>query len=232
MDVQPSSTLELKRAAGYKAVTLVEDGMTIGLGTGSTVHFALERLAVRVREGLHIKGVPTSLHTEFLARRLGIPLTTLDDVDLLNLAIDGADQVDQQGHLMKGRGAALSREKCIADASKFLIIVVSEDKLTERLSGPIPVEVLPFALGHVTRAIYRFGGIPSLREGTGRDGPVITDNGNFILDCTFSSIADPPVLEESIEQIPGVISCGLFTAYTKKTVVVVGHSSGVEVRSY
>jgi len=232
MDVQPPSALDLKRAAGFKAVNLVEDGMNIGLGTGSTVHFALERLAERVHEGLHIKGVPTSLHTEFLARRLGIPLTTLDEVDLLNLAIDGADQVDQSGYLIKGRGAALTREKCVADASKFLIIVVSEEKLTDRLSGPIPVEVLPFARGHVVRAIRRIGGTAVLREGADRDGPVITDNGNFILDCTFPSIADPPVLEEAIEQIPGVISCGLFTAFTKKTVVIVGQSSGVEVRSF
>jgi ribose 5-phosphate isomerase A len=219
---------EEKRRAGYAAADRVEDGMVLGLGTGSTVYFTLERLANRVQNGLRLKGIPTSLHTEMLARSLGIPLISLEEVQHLDLAIDGADQVDRKGYLVKGRGGAHVREKIIADAADRLIIIVTPDKICNNLTAPVPVEVIRFGWPHVSRAIARLGGTARIRESvSGKDGPVITDNGNLILDGEFGEIRDPPWLEKALDQIPGVIGTGLFTGFTEKTEVIVGEKEGI-----
>jgi ribose 5-phosphate isomerase A len=211
-----------KRAAGYRAADLVKNGMVVGLGTGSTVFFAMERLHERVAAGLAVEGVPTSIQTAIRARNLNIPLTTLDDHPSLDIAIDGADQVDPAFRLIKGRGAALTREKCVAAVAKQLIVVVDESKMAPGLDIPVPLEVLPFAATPVMVQLKALGGTPVVREGTKKDGPVITDNGNFVIDCAFGVITDPEGLEAVLAGIPGIIESGLFTRFTKKTTVIAG----------
>jgi ribose 5-phosphate isomerase A len=215
-----------KRAAGRSAAEMVEDGMIIGLGTGSTVLYAMECLAERIEGGLSLSGIPTSYQAEIRARSLGIPLTTLQDHPFPDIAIDGADLVDSEKRLIKGWGGALTREKCVAHAAGRLLIVVDQGKCAEKLGGVVPVEVLPFAMLPVLRRVEGLGGKPVLREGSARDGPVITDNGNFILDCTFPSIQDPEKLEITLDATPGVISSGLFTRLSGKTEVIVGKADG------
>jgi ribose 5-phosphate isomerase A len=215
-----------KRAAGRAAAERVEHGMVVGLGTGSTVLFAMERLAERIGEGLTMTGIPTSSQAEIRARVLGIPLATLQDFPAPDLAIDGADLVDSEKRLIKGRGGALTREKCVAHAANRVVIVVDQGKCAHELAGVVPVEVLPFAVLPVLREVGRLGGRPVLREGSGKDGPVVTDNGNFILDCTFPEIPDPGRLEMTLDAIPGVISSGLFTRVAGKTEVIAGKADG------
>jgi ribose 5-phosphate isomerase A len=211
-----------KRAAGYEAADMVDEGMVIGLGTGSTVFHAIERLSGRVRDGLSVSGVPTSYQTAMRAREYGIPLTTLDDNPVLDLAIDGADQADPQFRLIKGRGAALTREKCVAAAAFRFIVVIDAGKVVPRLAGVVPVEVIPFALRPAMAQLRGLGGVPFVREGLKKDGPVITDNGNFVVDCRFDVIDEPAGLEEAIAMIPGVVESGLFTGYAEKTTLVIG----------
>ena len=215
-----------KRTAGRQAAEIVEDGMVVGLGTGSTVLFAMERLAERIEGGLSITGIPTSYQAENRARTLGIPLATLQDHPSPDIAIDGADIVDSRKRLIKGRGGALTREKCVAYTAKRLVIVVDQGKCVRKLAGVVPVEVLPFAVLPVLLAAEALGAMPVLREGSAKDGPVITDNGNFILDCTFPSIKEPEKLEAILDATPGVLSSGLFTRFTGKTEVIVGKADG------
>lgn len=221
-----------KQNAGYRAAEEVGDGMIIGLGTGSTVFFAMERLGARITEdGLSIAGVPTSYQAAIRARRYGIPLTSLDEHSELDIAIDGADQVDPAFRLIKGRGAALLREKCVCDAARRALIVVDGTKMVQTLNAPVPVEVLPFAVEAVSRRLAALGADPVLREGVKKDGPVVTDNGNFIVDCSFGAIADPDRLEAEIASIPGALACGLFSAYTEKITVIIGEEKGCSVVS-
>lgn len=215
-----------KRNAGYAAAGMVEDGMVVGLGTGSTAAYAMERLAVRIRDGLRVQGVPTSFQTEMLARNLGIPLATLDDHPELDMAIDGADQIDDHFRLIKGRGAAMTREKCVAAAAGELVIVAEESKRVEVLDAPVPVEVIPFALRPVVLAVRSIGADPAVRQGVRKDGPVITDNGNFVVDCSFGRIREPEQTEAILSLMPGVLSCGLFCAFTEKTTVLLGNPDG------
>jgi len=224
---------ESKRNAGYHAAGMVEDGMVVGLGTGSTVFFAMERLGERIAgEGLSIVGVPTSYQAAIRARRYGIALSSLDEHPVLDIAIDGADQVDPDLRLIKGRGAAHLREKCVCDAARKVVIVADQTKMVETLSAPVPVEVLPFALESVFRRLAALGASPILREGgVKKDGPVITDNGNFIVDCDFGMIVEPESLETAIAAIPGALECGLFTAYKEKIWVIVGEEKGCRVIS-
>ena len=218
-----------KRAAGYAAAGLIEDGMVVGLGTGSTVRFAMERLAERIRDGLSCVGVPTSHQTAMRARALGIPLSSLNDAPHLALAIDGADQVDPHLRLIKGRGAAQTREKCVAAAADRLVIVVDGAKLTDHLSVQVPIEVLPFACAGVAGQLALLGGSGRVREGVAKDGPVLTDNGGLVFDWSFGPIEEPDSLEDAIERIPGVISAGLFTRFVKKTTVMVGDGADCRV---
>ena len=215
-----------KRAAGRAAADRVEDGMIVGLGTGSTVFFAMERLAERIEAGLSISGIPTSYQAENRARSLGIPLATLQDYPSPDIAIDGADLVDPRKRLVKGRGGALTREKCVAHAAGRLLIVVDQGKCVQDLAGVVPIEVLPFAVLPVLLAVEALGAKPVLREESAKDGPVITDNGNFLLDCTFPGIKDPGRLETALDAIPGVIASGLFTRFAGKTDVLVGKADG------
>lgn len=221
-----------KRAAGYRAADMVEDGMVIGLGTGSTVFFSIERLSERVQDGLAITGIPTSFQTGLRARGAGIPLTTLDDHPVIDIAIDGADEVDPQFRLIKGRGAALLREKCVAAAAKHFVVVVDEQKAVKKLgAAAVPVEVLPFAIMPVLEQLRKLGCIPAIREAVKKDGPVITDNGNFIVDCRFSDIRSPEDLEAALAAIPGVIESGLFCRFVKKTTVITGGPEKVKILS-
>ena len=216
-----------KEVAGRRAAELVQDGMVVGLGTGSTVAFTLDRLAERIRdERLVIRGVPTSLDTEAKAKRLGIPLVGLDDVDAIDLTIDGADEVDGALNLTKGGGGALLREKVVAHASWNLAIVVGREKLVERLGTTflLPVEVVPFARAAVARELRALGAEPILRMAdTGK--PYLTDNGNQILDCRFDDgIESPEVMELELDRIPGVVESGLFVGMAD--LVLVGATDG------
>ncbi|HJJ35994.1 MAG TPA: ribose 5-phosphate isomerase A [Methanocorpusculum sp.] len=218
-----SDAAAAKRDAGFRAADMVQDGMTIGLGTGSTVFFAMERLGERIKkEGLNIRGVPTSHQTAQRAEEYGIPLTTLSLHPKLDLAIDGADQVSPEKYLVKGRGAALLREKIVADAAEKFIVVIDESKSVSGLSAAVPLEVLPFAYGSVCRRLRELGGEPVMRNGVKKDGPVISDNGNYIFDCAFGDIKDPEAMEKAINAIPGILECGIFSTLTEKTTVIIG----------
>jgi len=223
------SVAAAKRAAGYQAADMVEDDMVIGLGTGSTVFYMIECLSGRIRDGLSVVGVPTSYQTAMRAREYGVPLTTLDDNPVLDLAIDGADQIDPQLRMIKGRGAALTREKCVAAAAFRIIVVADDAKMVPRLSGVVPVETLPFATRTAMAQLRGLGCRPFIREAVKKDGPVITDNGNFIIDCQFDEIADPAALEAAIVMIPGVIESGLFTRFSNNTTVIIGNEKKCKV---
>jgi len=211
-----------KENAGYRAAEYVRDGMIVGLGTGSTVAYTMDRLAERIKSGLQITGVPTSIQTAMKARERGIPLASLDDVSRIDITIDGADQIDPSLRLIKGRGAAQVRERCVADASGRLIIVADTTKLCDQLSGPVPVEVIPFALGHVIRRLEGMGGSVVVREGVKKDGPVLSDNGNIILDYHSGPIDNPQVLEAEINNIPGVVGCGIMAEFSEIMTVIIG----------
>ena len=216
-----------KRLAGRQAADMVESGMTLGLGTGSTVYFALERLGERIRdEGLRVTGVPTSQQTVGLAEQFSIPLTDLARVSGLDLDIDGADQVNPFGDLIKGGGAALLREKIVAYHSRRFIVVVDEAKLADAVGFgrfPLPVEVIPFGWEATARRLTALGCTPVLRR---KDGvPVRTDNGNYILDMPFGSMADPPALARELDGIPGVAEHGLFISMA--SLVLAGGAGGV-----
>ena len=219
-----------KKNAGYFAAELIQDGMAVGLGTGSTVFYAMERLSERISsEGLDMIGVPTSFQASMRAREYGIPLSTLDEYSTLDIAIDGADKIDSSLRMIKGRGAAQTLERCVVDAADLFVVVADESKMCERLHGPVPVEVLPFALGLFERRIRELGGILSVRMGARKDGPVITDSGNLEVDCDFGIIDEPELLQSAINNMPGVLSCGLFTEFTDKTKVIIGNENGVNI---
>lgn len=229
--IGPTMASEAKRAAGRRAAEFVESGQKVGLGTGSTVFFTLERLAERIRdEGLEIVGVPTSLDTEGKAKEFGIPLGTLDEIEALDVTIDGADEIDGDFAMIKGGGGALLREKVVAAASREVVIVVGPDKVVERLGTTfdLPVEVVPFARAAVARRIVALGGRPAVRGGEG--APYVTDNGNEILDVHFEGgIEDVARMELDLDAIPGVVESGLFVGLAKR--LVIGHASGeAEVR--
>jgi ribose 5-phosphate isomerase A len=222
MDKKAEALVAAKRAAGYKAADMVEDGMVVGLGTGSTVYYMIERLAERIKKGLRVSGIPTSFQTAIRAREAGILLTTLDSHPVIDIAIDGADEVDPKLRLIKGRGAAHLREKCVAAAARRFVVVVDEQKVVKKLGAQVPVEVLPFAIMPVILQLRSLQCEPVIREGIKKDGPVITDNGNFVVDCTFKNIKNPEKLEAAIAAIPGVVESGLFCGFTQKTTVIIG----------
>ncbi|TAJ88638.1 ribose-5-phosphate isomerase RpiA [Reyranella sp.] len=201
-----------KRAAAEAAVELVQDGMVVGLGTGSTAAFAVDALARRHRQGLRFVGIPTSERTATQAREAGIPLTTFAEHRQLDLTIDGADEVERGTlNLIKGLGGALLREKIVAAASRRLAIVVDGAKLVDRLGthAPVPVEVVTFGLESTRAALEALGASVQLRHSSARE-PFVTDGGNRILDCSFGPILDPARLEERIGRIVGVVESGLF----------------------
>jgi ribose 5-phosphate isomerase A len=217
---------EAKRRAGESAATLVEPGMTVGLGTGSTAAHAIRRLGDRVADGLDIVGVPTSFQSRERARNAGIPLRGLDEVDAVDVAIDGAD-AEADFQLIKGGGAAHAREKVVDSAAERFVVVVDPSKRVERLARPVPVEVLPDAHPVVASGIRDAGGEPTLRAAVEKDGPVVTDNGNLVLDCDFGPIDEPAALARTLDAVPGVVEHGLFVDLADE--IHVGTDAGVTV---
>jgi ribose 5-phosphate isomerase A len=220
---------ELKRAAALRAIEEVEDGMVLGLGTGSTAAFVVEGLGRRVAGGLRVVGIPTSERTAAQAGRLGIPIATFAEYQRLDLTIDGADEVEL-GTLnwIKGLGGALLREKIVAAASRRLIIVVDQEKLVERLGQhtPVPVEVTQFGWQATAVALAKLGCVPERRY-TPAEQPYVTDGGNYILDCRFGPLADPGEVESNIARTVGTVESGLFVG--RSSMVVVASTTGVEV---
>jgi ribose 5-phosphate isomerase A len=215
---------EEKEAAGRAAAKLVRDGDVVGLGTGSTAHFAVIALGERVKAGLKIVGIPTSEQTAGLARAVGIPLTTLDERPVIDIAIDGADEVDPNLNLIKGGGGALLREKVVASASKRMVVVADSGKMVAALGKfPLPVEIIDFARAVVEKKIAALGATTKLR--TKSDGkPFVTDEGHHILDCSFGKIDDPAVLAQALSEMPGVVEHGLFIGVAKLALVGKGGS--------
>ncbi len=225
MSLSPAT---LKQQVGIAAAQRVKSGMVVGLGTGSTTAFAIEELGRRLATGeiTDIVGIPTSFQAIGLGKKFGIPIRSLDDVSSIDLAIDGADEVDPHKNLIKGGGAAHTREKVVDALADLFIVVVDQSKLVDRLGStfPVPIEVLPMALAPVTRAVTNLGGRPELRLGVKKDGPVITDQGNMVLDVTFAEIPDPKSLEQTLNNIPGVVENGLFVGLAD--LILVGEAQG------
>jgi ribose 5-phosphate isomerase A len=221
---------EQKQKSALEAVKHVKDGFVVGLGSGSTAAFAIEAIGERIKqENLHIMGIPTSYQAFLLAVECKIPITTLDEHPEIDLTIDGADQVTPELNLIKGMGAAMAREKIVAAASKLNIIIADQQKKVKLLgenNQVVPIEVLPFAISLVKQKLVEAGGKPTVREGKGKLGPVITDNGNAILDTYFGEIKKPADLAVKVKMIPGVVETGFFVGLTD--IVYVGTSVGVE----
>jgi ribose 5-phosphate isomerase A len=219
--------VNLKQLAAAKAVEMVKSDMVLGLGTGSTTRYAIEMIGDRLRDGSlrDIIGVPTSSGSEQLARKLGIPLTTLQEHPVLDLTIDGADEVGPDLTLIKGQGGALLREKIVARASRREIIIVDDSKLVQELGSkaPLAVEVVPFGWGTYLDAFKAFDCRPILRVKDGRT--YVTDEGNYIVDCHFERIADPVKVERELNLIPGVVENGIFIGLA--SLVLVASESGV-----
>ncbi|PAV30918.1 ribose 5-phosphate isomerase A [Virgibacillus profundi] len=215
---------KVKKLVGEASVEYIKDGMNIGLGSGSTVYWMVKKLGKLVEVGLDIKGIPSSNQTAEWAEQFGVSLTDFSHVKQLDLTIDGADEVDQDFQLIKGGGGALFREKVIAAAAKELIIIVDKSKMVTQLGKyPLPIEVLPFGWQMTANEISRLGCVPQVRKKAG--GPVVTDNGNYILDCPFKLISNPRKLDEELKRIVGVVETGLFIGMADK--IIVGDGDGI-----
>lgn len=216
----------MKKRAGEKAAEFVKEGMLLGLGSGSTVYYTLKKLGERVAEGLNIKGIPSSRRTEKWANEFGIPLTTFAEVQQLDLAIDGANEVDQHFNLIKGGGGSLVREKIVNTSSKEVIIVTDPSKMVSELGKfPLPVEVVPFGWEVTAERIEELGGSPKLRMK--ENEAFISDNGNYILDCKFDSILHPEELHHNLKALLGVVETGLF--FNMVDTVIVAEETEVKV---
>jgi len=221
---------QAKKNAALEAVKHVKDGFIVGLGSGSTAAFAIRALGERIKkEKISIMGIPTSYQAFLLAVECGIPITTLDEHPVIDVTIDGADQLTSELFLIKGGGAALAREKIVASASKLNVIIADQPKKV-RLLGEnnqfVPIEVLPFALPIVRETIVAMGGKPVVREGKGKLGPTITDNGNAIIDVYFGEIVNPAELAVKVKMVPGVVETGFFINLTD--IVYLGSVDKVE----
>ena len=214
MTMATDPVIVMKQEVGKAAASRVTSNSIVGLGTGSTTAYAIEYIGDRLKKGeiTNILGIPTSFQAEVLAKKYGIPLTTLDAVDHIDVAIDGADEVDPQKNLIKGGGAAHTREKVVDALAKEFIVVVDGGKLTDKLGSTflLPVEVIPMAMTPAINALAKLGGKPELRMGIKKAGPVVTDQGNLVIDVKFDAIDDPVELEKTINNIPGVLENGLF----------------------
>lgn len=215
-----------KKTAGEKAAEFVKNGMTLGLGSGSTVYWMLKQLGEQVDQGLNIKGIPSSLRTEGWAKEFNIPLTDFSQVQRLDLAIDGADEVDPDFNLIKGGGGSLLREKLVDASSDRLIIIVDESKMVHQLGKfPLPVEVVPFGWEVTAQRIADLGAIPELRK---KDGDIfVSNNGNYILDCKFKQISNPKELHNQLKELLGVVETGLFIGMAD--LVIVGSGDSVKI---
>ena len=212
------------------ALELVADGNLLGLGTGRAATDFIHALGRQVQAGLRVRGVATSQVSADLARQLGIPLTTLDDVEILDVAFDGADEVDPHGDLIKGYGGALVREKIVAVSAKKFVVLVGPEKLVPTLGahGKLPVEVVPFGLPLVRRRLHALGSLADLRLHDGQ--PFVTDNGNHILDARVTALDQPEEWEREVLAIPGVVGTGLFIGLAHT--VLIQQADQVEVRKY
>ncbi len=211
--------MDLKESAAREAIRHVKDGMVVGLGSGSTASIAIRLLGERARNGLQLIGIATSRASEDLGRAEGIKVEELKDHPVIDVTIDGADEVNPNLDLIKGLGGALVREKIVAAATENEIIVVDESKLVEYLcqKAPLPVEVVKFAHDSTMRRLMTFGCEPKLRMREGE--PFVTDNGNYIADCKFDRIDDPRVLEAQLNLVPGVVDNGLFVGMANMVIV-------------
>ncbi|MGD6809422.1 MAG: ribose 5-phosphate isomerase A [Candidatus Bathyarchaeia archaeon] len=222
--------VEAKKNAALEAVKHVKNNAIVGLGSGTTVAFAIEALGERVKkENLKIMGIPSSYQAFQLAVQYGVPITTLDEHPVIDVTIDGADQVTPELYLIKGMGAALAREKIVAAASRFNIIIVDETKRVKILgenNQAVPIEVLPVAVALVKAKITALGGTSVVREGKGKLGPIVTDNGNFIIDANFGLIQNPQEIAVKVKMIPGVVETGFFVGLTD--IVYIATPSKVE----
>ena len=213
-----------KEVAAARAVELIEDGMIVGLGSGSTSTYAIRKIAERVKQGLTITAVASSAKSEALAKELSIVVSDPSDVHSIDIAIDGADEIDKKGNLIKGGGGSLLREKVIAFASRRFYVIADDGKLVEKLGRhPLPVEVIPFASRLTLRHIETLGARAAFREHAGQN--FVTDNGNFIVDCFLDQIDDRAWMDVRLKMIPGVIETGLFLNKIV-TGIVIGYESG------
>ncbi|HIH73347.1 MAG TPA: ribose-5-phosphate isomerase RpiA [Thermococcaceae archaeon] len=221
---------ELKKMVAKEALKYIDDDMIIGLGTGSTTAYFIQMLGKKLMTGEleDVYGIPTSYQSRLLALESGVPVVSLDEVDAIDLAVDGADEVDPHLNLIKGRGAALTMEKIIEYRAGTFIVLVDESKLVEYLGQkmPVPIEVIPAAWRAIKEELEVFNATAELRMGVKKDGPVITDNGNFILDAKFERIEDPLDMEIELNNIPGVVENGIFADITD--IVLVGTKDGVK----
>jgi len=219
-----------KKISAEAACNFVKDGMIVGLGTGTTAEFAVRKIGELVRDGLSIRGIPTSNRTKELAEAEGIPLIDFSDSMFIDLTIDGADEIDGNLNMIKGGGSALLREKIVASVSKAEIIVVSRNKLVDQLGiFPLPVEVIPFGWQVVFNQLESLHGNPDLRLNRGK--PLITDQGNYIIDCHFRKIKNPKLLEHQLNMIPGVVENGLFINLCTKMIIADGERLVVKDRN-
>ncbi len=223
---QSGGTDAQKRRAGESAAEAVPDGSVVGLGTGSTAAHAIRALGRRVDSGLDVRAIATSYQSRRLAREASIPLVTLEDA-APDVAIDGADQV-AGFDLIKGGGAAHAREKLVACAADRFLVVADGTKLADTLDLAVPIEVLPDAVPVVEPALEAMGGEPTLRAAARKDGPVVTDNGNLVIDCAFGTIDSPGTLAAEIASLPAVVEHGLFVSMADE--IHVGTDSGIDVR--
>lgn len=213
--------------ASRLALELIKDGLVLGIGSGKTVEIFLNLLGEKIKkEGIKVYGVPSSYQSMLLAIKNGIKIVDLAESEP-DICVDGADQVDAKLNCIKGGGGAMTREKIVASASGRVVIIVDESKLSEKLSIPVPIEVLPFAYGYVLRKLSKICK-PKLREGSGKVGPVITDNGNFIIDCDFGVIEEPKKVEYELKSIPGVLETGIFPSEMIDAVIV-GNSESAKI---
>ena len=213
-----------KQRAAAAAAELITDGMILGLGTGTTASYLLQILGERVRQGMRIQGVPTSEATRQLALAEGVPLTTLEEQPVLDLCLDGADEVDPELNLIKGGGGALLREKIVASAARERIIMVDACKCVDYLGAfPVAVEVIPFGWEVTRRQLEQFGGVSNLRQREGK--PFVTDQNHYIIDCNLSRIKDASELNQQLNQLPGVVENGLFVDMTER--LIIGSPDGI-----
>jgi ribose 5-phosphate isomerase A len=227
--MNPTEQSQWKKTAAEAAAALVEDGMVLGLGTGSTADFFIEALGTRLRaDGLRITGIPTSRHTEELALRSGVSLSSFAEHARIDLTVDGADEIERGTVcLIKGHGGALLREKIVAAASRRMVVIADETKLVDCLGSlvSVPVEVVRFGWQATARSLGKIGGNPSLRLGKDNT-PYVTDGGNFIMDCAFGPIREPKEVAHQLDHVVGVVEHGLFLSYA--TEAIVAGRSGVK----
>lgn len=220
--------MNLKKIAGFAAAEEIQDGQIVGLGTGSTTHYFIEKVGMRMKEEeINVMGIPTSYQSFLLAKEWKIPVTTLEEHDV-DIAVDGADEIDPDFNLIKGGGAAHTLEKIVDYSAEKLIIIADDSKIVNKLGKfPVPLEIISESRKPVFSTLEDMGADPKIRMAQYKDGPVISDNGNFIVDADFREIDNPIQLEKDLNSIPGVVENGIFSQMVDQ--VILGTSDGVKV---